>query len=284
MDLEKERLHISQLDFELKDLRQQMGLKNQELDRMMAEKMKLNFELKETNRDRLDILTKQEKDLIPEYNSKRHEVESLKSEILGLKKEMETYECNRQEFLRERENNNQILRMSKEEITHLQTMLDDLEKTSSGENIYLLRTKQEQIDELERERSLLDKDRQFFKLKSERLEEQLLSKEKHLLRLEADSKYGTDQTNQALRSENESLRDELLILEKKNLRLQRDSSLLEKYSKKGQYPDMSDHVSSENDRSKQILRRRLDAKIDDISQASANRDRQVARDMYLTES
>ena len=100
--------------------------------------------------------------------------------------------------------------MSKEEITHLQTMLDDLEKTSSGENIYLLRTKQEQIDELERERSLLDKDRQFFKLKSERLEEQLLSKEKHLLRLEADSKYGTDQTNQALRSENESLRDELL--------------------------------------------------------------------------
>jgi hypothetical protein len=55
-------------------------------------------------------------------------------------------------FLRERENNNQILRMSKEEITHLQTMLDDLEKTSSGENIYLLRTKQEQIDELERER------------------------------------------------------------------------------------------------------------------------------------
>ena len=64
MDLEKERLHISQLDFELKDLRQQMGLKNQELDRMMAEKMKLNFELKETNRDRLDILTKQEKDLV----------------------------------------------------------------------------------------------------------------------------------------------------------------------------------------------------------------------------
>lgn len=109
MDLEKERLHSSQLDFELKDLRQQMGLKNQELDRNMAEKMKLNFELKEINRDRLDILSKQEKDLvsfphflnkkkIPEYNSKRHEVESLKSEIMGLKNEMKTYECNRQEY------------------------------------------------------------------------------------------------------------------------------------------------------------------------------------------
>jgi hypothetical protein len=64
MDLEKERLHGSQIDFELKDLRQQMGLKNQELDRNMAEKMKLNFELKEINRDRLDILSKQEKDLV----------------------------------------------------------------------------------------------------------------------------------------------------------------------------------------------------------------------------
>jgi hypothetical protein len=64
MDLEKERLHGSQLDFELKDLRQQMGLKNQELDRNMAEKMKLNFELKEINRDRLDIISKQEKDLV----------------------------------------------------------------------------------------------------------------------------------------------------------------------------------------------------------------------------
>lgn len=37
-----------------------------------------------------------------------------------------------------------------------------------------------------------------------------MAKEKHLLRLEADSKYGTDQTNQAMRAENESLRDELL--------------------------------------------------------------------------
>ena len=38
----------------------------------------------------------------------------------------------------------------------------------------------------------------------------MLVREKHLLRLEADEKYGTDQGNQAMRAENESLRDELL--------------------------------------------------------------------------
>ena len=38
--------------------------------------------------------------------------------------------------------------------------------------------------------------------------------------------------------------------------------------------DISDHATSENDRVKQILRRRIDQKIDDLSQASINRDHQ----------
>jgi len=39
MDLEKERLRFSQNEFELKDIRQQLELKNQELERNLSEKM-----------------------------------------------------------------------------------------------------------------------------------------------------------------------------------------------------------------------------------------------------
>lgn len=46
MDLEKERLKASQTNFELKDLRQQLELKSQELDRNMTEKMSLAYEVK----------------------------------------------------------------------------------------------------------------------------------------------------------------------------------------------------------------------------------------------
>ena len=44
---------------------------------------------------------------------------------------------------------------------------------------------------------------QFFRMKAERLENQLLEKEKHLLRIEADTKYGTNQAVQAMKSENQ---------------------------------------------------------------------------------
>ena len=58
--------------------------------------------------------------------------------------------------------------MSKEEIQHLQKMLEDLEKTADS---YALRQKQDQINELLHERSVLQKDKQFFQMKSEKLEE-----------------------------------------------------------------------------------------------------------------
>jgi len=163
--------------------------------------------------------------------------------------------------------------MSKEEIQHLQKMLEDLEKNTDS---YVLRQKQDTINDLIHEKSVIEKDKQFYKHKSDKLEENLFINEKHLLRLEADSKYGASESNHALRVENESLRDDLYNEKKKYGRFG---------DKSGKLHDISDHANSENDRVKQILRRRIDQKIDDLSQASNNRDPHagfVHRDMYET--
>lgn len=242
----------------------------------MDEKLKLNSELNDVNRDKFDIISKQEKELMPEYQSLKVENETLADKIILLQKEIDTYEVNRQEFLRERENNNQILKMSKEEIQHLQKMLEDLEKTSDS---YLVRQKQDTINDLIHEKSIIEKDKQFFKLKAEKLEEKLFVNEKHLLRLEADSKYGASEVNHALRVENESLRDELYC-EKRNKHSTTNLRAGQKLH------DISDHANSENDRVKQILRRRIDQKIDDLSTASINRDHHSGygghRELYTT--
>ena len=96
--------------------------------------------------------------------------------------------------------------MSKEEIQHLQKMLSDLEKSADS---YVLRQKQDTIDDLIHEKSTVDKDKQFFKLKSEKLEEKLYALEKELLRLDKNTQYyGYDMTSN-LRNENDYLKDEL---------------------------------------------------------------------------
>lgn len=64
MELEKERLRTSQLNFEVDDLKQQISIKSHELERLMNEKLKLNMELNESNRDKVDSHSKQDKPLV----------------------------------------------------------------------------------------------------------------------------------------------------------------------------------------------------------------------------
>lgn len=111
----------------------------------------------------------------------------------------------------------------------------------------------------------------------------MFTREKAYIRLEADSNYNTDQTIQGLKSENETLREELMMVEKKFLRAQRDQDLSNQDYRKTRerdnrdnrknVNDLSDHVTLENDRVKEILRRRIDQKIEDISQNSFNKDK-----------
>jgi len=48
----------------------------------MEEKLNLNAELNEVNRDKFDIISKQEKDLIPEYHALKIENETLADKII----------------------------------------------------------------------------------------------------------------------------------------------------------------------------------------------------------
>ena len=169
----------------------------------------------------------------------------------------------------------------------------------NNQESYQLKTRTEQIAELEKDMAILEKDRQFFKSKVERLEEQVYSREKAYMRLEQDNRYGTDTTIKALKAENDNLREELKSYEQKNQRLQRESELndnryctdttikalkiendnlreeLRLYEQKNlrlqresemldmhyriNMQDHMEHVAYENDRVKEILRRRIEA-------------------------
>lgn len=270
MDLEKERLTNGQIDFELQDVRQQLQIKNQEMSRIMDEKIRLNSELSEVNRDKLEIISKQEKNFIPEFHKQKMESDRLQDRLITMQKEIDTYEINRQEFLRERENNNQILKMSKEEIQHLQKMLEDLERNADS---YVIRQKQDTIDDLIHEKAVVEKDKQFFQLKSDKLEEKLYALEKELVRLDSSTKYYGSEVGHLLRHENDNLRDELYH-EKRSHMLHHNSRTLDRSNQNVKsVQDISDHATSENDRVKQLLRRRIDQKLENLSQAS-NRDQQ----------
>ena len=60
--------------------------------------------------------------------------------------------------------------------------------------------------------------------------------------------------------------NEFLVIEKKNLRMASDMALMEKQNKR-HFSDLSEQATSENERVKNILRRRIDQKIDNLSQA-----------------
>jgi hypothetical protein len=61
-----------------------------------------------------------------------------------MQREIETLEKARSDFSKERETNNQILRLSKDEISHLQKMLEEVEMTLGSDNLHVLRDKQVQ--------------------------------------------------------------------------------------------------------------------------------------------
>lgn len=102
--------------------------------------------------------------------------------------------------------------MSKDEINALQQVIDNIEKSQNEtlKDNANMRSNGLEVQEQEREKNICEKDRNFFKSKAERLEEQLFTREKAYIRLEADSNYNTDQTIQGLKAENETLREELM--------------------------------------------------------------------------
>jgi hypothetical protein len=61
-----------------------------------------------------------------------------------MQREIETLEKARSDFSKERETNNQILRLSKDEISHLQKMLEEVEMTLGSDSLHVLRDKQAQ--------------------------------------------------------------------------------------------------------------------------------------------
>lgn len=84
--------------------------------------------------------------------------------------------------------NNDIMKLTKDEISSLQ----------------------ESLHEKRKELELLEKDRTFLKKKVERLEDQLFQKEKKFLREEAEKEADSEDRVRRLVQENENLKEEII--------------------------------------------------------------------------
>lgn len=218
----------------------------------MKEKISLSVELKDVSQEKLDLITRYQNGLIPELGNMKESNNRLSDKILSLEKELQCKELSKIDLLKERDNMDDILKISRNENVHLKQQIEEIASNQLGNIDALAETRAKQFDTIERDKGILEKDLQFFKMKSERLEQQLLEKEKYQLRIEADSKYGTDQALQALKSENQMLRDERLILERKVMRLQSELSENENASSRNYNPD-EQNLYTESDIPNRIL-------------------------------
>ena len=168
MDMEKERLRFSQIDFHLKDMQQKFDLKDQEVDKLMKEKISLSHELKDVSQEKLDLITKYQKGLIPELGDVKDTNIKLKDQVSYLEKELKTSQLTNLDLMKERENNNEILNIGQDENENLKKILNIgqdenenlkklLEEITSGQVDQinsLTNTRLKEYDDFERDKSI----------------------------------------------------------------------------------------------------------------------------------
>lgn len=140
-------------------------------------------------------ISKERSKLQTDYNQKLREIQDLNRKICELELEIENEKKRvaegeevKKEFELESEKHNEILKLSKNEITELNQNIDK---------------KNKEIEQLE-------KDRLFFKKKVERLEDQLFAREKSFVRIEAEKDMNTDEEMGRLTMENQQLKEEVI--------------------------------------------------------------------------
>jgi chromosome segregation ATPase len=151
------------------------------------EKLQAHHEINELQKHKGD-LHRHKTDLEEKVKSIEAEIDDLREKLRAVETDKRAQERTISQFKTDSLRTNDVLKLSKEEITNLQ----------------------ESLTEKRREMETLEKDRNFLKKKVERLEDQLFQKEKKFLREEAEREIDSEERVRRLMEENDSLKEELI--------------------------------------------------------------------------
>ena len=188
------RVKVEKLGAEIRELEGKVNkakTKNDGLEKEVEDTRNERAQAREDCRD----MSQQRSELQREKIELEAKIENLEKSIENLKElnEIEKEKVSageelRKEYEEQSEKNNEILRLSKDEISQLNKTVD---------------TKNKEIEQLE-------KDRLFFRKKVERLEDQLFAREKSFLRQEAERDLSSDEQLNRFVQENQQLKEEII--------------------------------------------------------------------------
>ena len=159
----------------------------QELETTQKERAAARNECRELSQSKFELqsLKGDQESQIKKLHS---EIEQLNQSLEVERQKVLAGEELRKDFEDQQEKNNEILKLSKKEITDLQVSLDFKQK----------------------ELSQIEADKKFLLSKIERLEDQLFAREKSFLRHEAEKDLNTDEAFTQMYQENSQLKEEII--------------------------------------------------------------------------